>query len=319
MPLRLSVVIPTHQTRDLTLRCVDALQASLPGSSEVIVVDDGSTDGTAEVLRRCHPGLKLIELSTGRGFTVAANLGMREARGELLFLLNSDTEVEPVTLPRLLAAFDENPRLGVAGAELHFPDGRPQWSAGRVPTPLWLFATASGIVRVLERLPGYRWLKPMGGARGRVDWVPAAAMMIRRQAWDAAGGFDERFRLYCQDLDLCLRMQAAGWTVDVVSGARVVHVAGATIGQHPGAASDRSHPGLLWTDLVRWAAKRGGPSSARVTAQVLRLGGAARLGARRLIAPFVPRHRCETWAHETRVFQQALAALAVLAASQGDH
>jgi N-acetylglucosaminyl-diphospho-decaprenol L-rhamnosyltransferase len=310
MPPRLSVVIPTCQTRELTLRCVDSLQACPLGSSEVIVVDDGSTDGTAEALRRRHPTVKLVTLAPGRGFTIAANRGMGEARGELLFLLNSDTEVEPATVPRLVAAFDDNRRLGVAGVELRFADGRPQWSAGHVPTLPWLFGVASGMVRTLELLPGYRWLRPEGGARDRVDWVCGAAMAVRREVWLAVGGFDERFHFYCQDLDLCLRVQVAGWTVEVVSGARVTHVGGATIGQRPGAAGDRSHPALLWTDLVRWATKHGGPRSGRNTARSLRLGGAIRVGARTLISPFLPPARRETWTKETRAFQQALTALA---------
>ncbi|MGH2669181.1 MAG: glycosyltransferase family 2 protein, partial [bacterium] len=310
MPPRLSIVVPTHDTRELTLRCVDSLQACPPESSEVIVVDDGSTDGTAEALRRRHPTVKLVVLTPGRGFTAAANLGIGEARGELLFLLNSDTEVEPATVPRLLAAFDDTPRLGVAGVELRFPDGRPQWSAGHVPTPVWLFGVASGMARGLERLPGYRWLRPEGGARGRVDWVCGAAMMVRRETWLAVSGFDERFHFYCQDLDLCLRVLAAGWTVEVISGARVTHLAGATIGQRAGVAGDRSHPALLWTDLVRWAAKHGGPQSARDTARVLRLGGTLRLGALRLSVPFVSAHRRQAWRREASAFQQALAALA---------
>lgn len=306
---RVSVVIPTHQTRELTLRCVDSLQTCLPPLCETVVVDDGSTDGTAEALRRRHPGVKLVVLTPGRGFTAAANLGMREGRGELLFLLNSDTEVESTTVPRLLAAFENDPRLGVAGAELRFPDGRPQWSAGHTPTSLWLFALASGMARSLASLPGYRRLKPAGGARDPVDWVCGAAMMVRREAWTAVDGFDERFRFYCQDLDLCLRMLAGGWKVQVVSGARVTHLAGATIGQRPGAASDRSNPALLWTDLVRWAAKRGGPRHARDSARALKLGGMLRVGARRLVVPFLPLDRRETWKRETQVFEQALAAL----------
>ena len=309
MAPRVSVVIPTHQTRELTLRCVDSLQTCLPPLCETVVVDDGSTDGTAEALRQHHPGVKLIVLTPGRGFTAAANLGMRQGRGELLFLLNSDTEVESTTVPRLLAAFENDPRLGVAGAELRFPDGQPQWSAGHTPGFLWLFALASGMARALASLPGYRRLKPVGGARDPVDWVCGAAMMVRREAWAAVGGFDERFRFYCQDLDLCLRMLAGGWKVQVVSGARVMHLAGATIGQRPGAASDRSHPALLWTDLVRWAAKRGGPRNARASARALKLGGMLRVGARRLVVLFLPPARRATWKRETQVFEQALAAL----------
>jgi N-acetylglucosaminyl-diphospho-decaprenol L-rhamnosyltransferase len=307
--LRLSVVIPTHGTRELTLRCVDSLDACVPGSSEVIVVDDGSTDGTDEALRDRHPRVKILSLAPARGFTAAANLGMREASGDLILLLNSDTEVGPTTVPRLLSAFDADPQLAVAGAELRSPDGRLQWSAGHAPTLPWLFLVASGIPHLLQCVPGYRLVRPGGGARRRTDWVCAAAMMVRRQAWIAAGGFDERFNFYCQDLDLCVRLRAAGWRVNLVSGARVTHIGGATIGQLPGAARDRSHPELLWTDLVRWAAKHGGPSGARAAAWALRFGGALRVGARHLVAPFVARDRHEAWARDTRAFQRALAAL----------
>lgn len=307
---RLSIVIPTHQTRELTLRCLAALCASAPSSAEILVVDDGSTDGTAEAIRDRHPTTKVVRLHPGRGFTAAANRGMSEAQGELLLLLNSDTEVETEAVSRLLAAFDADPRLGVAGVELSFPDGRPQWSAGRAPTPLWLFALASGGARLLGRMPGYRRLRRVGGVGANVHWVCGAAMAVRRQAWQAAGGLDERFHFYCQDLDLCLRVRAAGWRVEVVRGARVTHVAGATIGARAGAVSDRSHPVLLWTDLVRWAGKRGGPRQAHDTARALRLGGAVRVGARTLAVPFVARDRRETWKRETRAFRDALAAVA---------
>lgn len=307
---RLSIVVTTHDTCELTLRCLDSVRACSPESAEVVLVDDGSRDGTERAVRERHPMVKVVSIAPARGFTVAANRGMAEGRGELLCLLNSDTEMHAGTIPRLLGAFADNPRLGVAGAELRFPDGRPQWSAGRVPTPLWLFVLASGLAGLLERLPGYRRLRPVRtGVRGRVDWICGAAMTIRREAWHAAGGFDERFRFYCQDLDLCLRLREAGWEIAVVSGAQVTHHGGATIGRRPGAVGGQCHPALLWTDLVRWAAKRQGPRGADDSARLLRLGGRLRVGTRRLVIPLIPVDRREVWRCETLAFQQALAAL----------
>ena len=308
----MSIIVTTHDTRELTLRCLASVHAACaPGSVEIVLVDDGSNDGTEEAVGRRYPVVRVVSIAPSGGFTAAANRGMAEGRGELLFLLNSDTEVETEAIPRLLGAFEDNPRLGVAGAELWHPDGRPQWSAGRVPTALWLFVVASGLAGPLERLPGYRRVRPVTtGGRRRVDWVCGAAMIVRREAWQAAGGFDERFRFYCQDLDLCLRLRDAGWQVAVVSGARVTHHVGATIGRRPGAVGGRYHPMLLWTDLVRWAAKRRGLRGAEESARLLRLGGRLRVGTRRLILPFLPVGRREQWRCETQAFQQALAALA---------
>jgi GT2 family glycosyltransferase len=305
-PARLSVVIPTHNTRDITLRCVETLEAEGPGV-EIVVVDDASSDGTAEALAAGHPEVQVLRLSPAGGFTRAANLGLAQARGEILLLLNSDTEVTPGAFGPLLAAFDGDPELGVAGAVLHYPDGSPQWSGGRAPSLLWLFGLTSGLPRLLARLPRYRRVKPVGAAPGSVDWVTGAALAMRRRVWEQVGPLDEGFRFYAQDLDLCLRAGAAGWKVELVPGFRVMHHHGATIG---GSGRDpnswgRQNAELLWGDLLRWARQSRGESWARRAALAMRAGAALRLLGRGLAGPFVSAARRQDWQAESQALRLA--------------
>lgn len=305
---KLSVVIPTHNTRDLTLRCVETLEAE--GTPvEIVVVDDGGIeggDGTAEALA-AHD-VEVLRPSPAGGFTRAANLGLARARGEILLLLNSDTEVEPGALSNLLAAFDRDPRLGVAGAALHYPDGSPQWSGGRAPSLLWLFGLTSGLPRLLARLPRYRRLKPAGAAPGSVDWVTGAALAMRRSVWERVGPLDEGFRFYAQDLDVCLRAGAAGWKVELLPDVRVMHHHGATIGRDPGSWG-KQNAELLWSDLLRWGWKSRGRSWGRRAAFVMRAGAALRLLGRGAAGPFVPSTRRPAWRAENRSIRQAASAL----------
>lgn len=299
---RLSVVVPTHETRDLTLRCVETLEAEGTAGLEIVVVDDGSSDGTSEALAAGHPRVRVLRNVPAAGFTRAANRGMAEASGDILLLLNSDTEVAPGAFAPLLEAFARDPRLGAAGAVLHYPDGSPQWSGGSAPTLSWLFGLASGLPPLLARLPGWRRAKPVGAPAGRVDWVTGAAVALRRQAWEEAGGFDETFRFYGQDLDLCLRLRGAGWKVELVPGFRVLHHHGATIGS-------RSHLELLWTDLLRWARKSRGAGFARRATFALRSGAALRRVGRAVAAPFVPADRREAWRAESEALRRAMQTL----------
>lgn len=307
-PARLSVVIPTHNTRDLTLRCVEALEAE--GTPvEIVVVDDGGTDGTAEAL--AARGVEVLRPSPAGGFTRAANLGLSRACGEILLLLNSDTEVEPGALANLLAAFDRDPELGVAGAALHYPDGSPQWSGGRAPGLLWLFGLTSGLPRLLARLPRYRRVKPVGAAPGSVDWVTGAALAMRRSVWEQVGPLDEGFRFYAQDLDFCLRAGAAGWKVGLLPEVRVMHHHGATIGRDPGSWG-RQNAELLWSDLLRWAGKSRGRSWGRRAAFVMRAGAALRLLGRAVAEPFVvltKRAKRPGWRAESQALRRAAGAL----------
>ena len=306
---RLSIVIPTHGTRDLTLACLASLFSSPPPGLEVLVVDDASRDGTAEAIEERFPGVTVLRHETAQRFTRAANAGMARARGEILLLLNSDTEVEAGGLARLLAVFESEPKLGIAGALLHYPGGSPQWSGGREPSLAWFFALASGLPALLGRLPGYRRLKPLAAPRpAPVDWVTGAALALRRPVWEAAGPLDEGFRFYVQDLDFCLRARRAGWQVAVRPEFRVLHHHGATIGRDAG-ASRRQQYEILWLDLLRWARKQHGERWAARAAAALRAGATLRLAGRRLASPFAGAPRREEWREDAKALRKALAAL----------
>jgi N-acetylglucosaminyl-diphospho-decaprenol L-rhamnosyltransferase len=311
---RLSIVVPSRNTRDLTLRCLDSIAAAAP-AAEVVVVEDGgdaASDGTAEEIAVRHPRVAVIRSPAQLGFTRAANLGLARTRGEVLLLLNSDTEVDAAGVTALLDEFGSRPRLGVAGADLHYPDGAPQWSGGREPSLAWLFVLASGAAAPLSRLPLYRRLRPLGAPAGssrEVEWVTGAAMAIRRAAWEEAGPFDEGFRFYGQDLDLCSQLRRAGWEVALLPGFRVLHHHGATIGRETGARGGRQHPELLWTDLLHWARRQRGERWARHARRALMAGGALRLLTRRLAAVSVTAADRPAWEQDGEAYRRALHAL----------
>jgi GT2 family glycosyltransferase len=270
--IEFSVVIPTFNTAQMTLRCCRAVLASLPSDAEVIVADDGSTDGTAELLAREAPSARVVRLESNRGFAPAANRGVAAARGRIILLLNSDAIVDGDAIAALLGAFAADPKLGVAGARLLHPDRTPQWSGGAAPTLAWMIGVVSGaghLARLLRRR----------GARVQpdVDWVSGAAMAFRREVWDAAGPLDERFRFYCQDIEFGLRARDAGWRVAVIEEARVVHAIGGTV-----AAARALHhdPERLWPDLLAWGGRRYGRRWMFIARTVLMMTAALRIAGR---------------------------------------
>jgi N-acetylglucosaminyl-diphospho-decaprenol L-rhamnosyltransferase len=313
MNVAVSIVTPTHNTRDLTIACLRSIERASPEATEVILVDDGSADDTLIQVRDAFPNVKIVSHSPAAGFTIAANRGLREASGELLLLLNSDTEIYADTLPRMRQAFADNPRLGAAGAALHFPDGSPQWSGASEPGILWIFTLTTGLATLLDRLPGYRRMRSLEAERARrVDWVSGAAMVIRRSAWSEVGELDERFHFYAQDLDYCMRLRNAGWEVRIIAEARVLHHSGSSIGKRSGIVKLRYNPELLWTDLVRFYAKRYGPRRARFFSGLMRWGGWLRVQTRRLARPLIEADQRAQWDRDTAAFSRAIDALSKL-------
>ncbi len=287
----------------MTLACCRAAIAAAPAESEVIVVDDGSTDGTCELLRTEVPEVRIVRLDVNCRFAGAANAGVAAAKGAIILLLNSDTRIDREAPAKFLDAFAADTKLGVAGARLVDADGAPQWSGGPQPTLLWMAVMVSGIAHVLPRRKRTRG--------GDVGWVSGAAMAFRRDAWNDAGPFNETYRFYAQDLELCVRARANGWHVRVIDDARVVHDGGATLRHERHVAELPHDPSLLWLDLLSWGRAQYGRGWAWAARPLMFAAASLRILSRTLRELFLRGDARRSSRSTTRVYAAALRQLLV--------
>lgn len=234
---RLSIVIPSWNTRELLRVCLRTLEEAEKPESEVIVVDNASHDGSADMVAVEFPDVKLIRNGTNEGFAKGCNRGIAEATGELVLLHNADTEVYPDALALMIAYLDEHPGHGAAAPRLVNADGSTQGGCMAFPnlwTPLF-FGTP------LERwAPNSRELRRYfvrdfdHETDCDIDQPPAACMLVRRSVLDEIGPFDEALWLFFNDVDLSLRLAQAGYRTRFVKDARVMHHVGASTSQFGG-------------------------------------------------------------------------------------
>ncbi len=226
----LSVIIVSWNVRDLLRRALASCRASWgdrPGL-ELIVVDNGSTDGTVEMLHEEFPTVTVFANEENRGFTGGNNDGLDRASGTYLLLLNPDTEVLDDALPRLIAYLERHPDVGMVGPQLRNPDGSTQSSRRRFPTLPVLFLESTWLQSLLPRrvLARYYVKDRSPETAHAVDWITGAAMLTRHAVVDEVGGMDEAFFMYSEELDWCRRIRAAGWGIHYVPSARIVHYEG---------------------------------------------------------------------------------------------
>lgn len=231
----LSAVIVNYRTPELLKRCLRSFEG-IDGWDDVVVVDNASGDESSEMVRSEFASAHLIRASENRGFGAGANLGMATAKHDRVLLLNPDTWVGSETAPALESFFDSHAQAGVVGCGLFDPDGLALISARRFYTPatvaLRRVAPVSAPIRHFE-LADLDLEKPT-----RVDWVAGSGMALRKSAFDSVGGFDQRFFLYFEDVDLCLRMWLEGYEVWQLREAPVFH--------DEQRASSRSLRPLIW-------------------------------------------------------------------------
>lgn len=228
----ISAVIVNYRTPQLLRRCLN----SLTGWDDVVVVENCSGDESAAMVKSEFGWARLVEADENRGFGAGANLGMSHATGEVVLLLNPDTWVGPATRPAIEAFFDAHPDAGILGCGLFDPDGLPLISARHFYSPATV--AMRRMAPVSKTVSEFELLDHAFAHPERVDWVAGSGMAIRRDAFETVGGFDEKFFLYFEDVDLCLRMWLAGFEVWHDRDAPVFHV--------ESRASARSVRPLLW-------------------------------------------------------------------------
>lgn len=225
---RISIIIPLHNAVEYTRRCIAAIErAGLPADAELVLVDNASSDGTRALLDEVEDRYVVVRSATNANFAGGCALGVAAARGSVFVFLNNDTEVEPGWLEALVRPLAD-PTIGVTGARLLYGDGTLQHCG------VGFGADAIG-VHAHAGLPA----DDRGAQRSRgMQAVTAACMALRRDVWQAAGGFDPAYRNGLEDVDLCLKARALGFDVLYVPGCVVTHHESRTEGRFAHAAAN---------------------------------------------------------------------------------
>ncbi len=263
----LSVSIVNTTSRELLLACLDSLQSE---GAELVVLDNASEDGSAEAVRERFPGVRVIAQQRRAGFGANHNAVIRATGSRYVYVLNEDTTSDDWGLERMVRYLDAHPRVAALGPRLEYPDGRHQDSAWRFPTPavaaLGLFTLGKLGVKQSESV-----------SPRRVDWVMGAALLLRREALDEVGLFDEDFFIYSEETDLCLRLRQAGWEAHYFPEVTVVHHES----QFSAGIPER-RINEMWRSRHRYWHKHHSAAGARLAAAATGLQYAARAGIARV-------------------------------------
>lgn len=261
-----AVVIVNWNTADLLDECLRSVErhGGADRRLDVVVVDNASSDGSADLVRERWPSVRLIANDENVGFCRANNQAIRVTDAPAVLLINSDARLTEGCLDAMLGYLDRDPRAAIVGPRLEYGDGAFQrWTAGR---ELSLRSCANHFLSLdafADRFPAFAgiYLRHDTDVAFRPGWVSSAVMLVRREAFDDIGLLDERIFVYMDDVDLCQRALDGGWNIWYAAEATAVHLMGASSKRETGRAS----PEAL-RSLNRWYARRHG----RVAAGALR-------------------------------------------------
>lgn len=228
-----SAVVVNYNTRDNLLGCLESLGGER--LAMVVVADNASTDGSAQAVPERFPSVKWLPTGANLGYGRAANIGAALVGGAYLLVCNADVVLEAGAVAKLRRFLEAHPRVAVVGPRVVDADGKLYPSARRFPD--MLEALGHGIVG--QFWPGnpfsrrYRMTDWDHASEREVDWVSGACFLVRREAWEAVGGFDNSYFMYLEDVDLCWRLGHAGWSVAYEPAAQVTHTQGVSADRHP--------------------------------------------------------------------------------------
>jgi N-acetylglucosaminyl-diphospho-decaprenol L-rhamnosyltransferase len=230
---QISAVVVNYNAGEAVRRCVVSLRAS--GISDLVVVDNGSSDGSVELVTALEDPPRIVAPPRNLGYGAAGNLGVANSAGELIFICNPDLSVQVDAIAQLAAALEARPDAAVAGPMLLQQDGSV-YPSGR-SFPGLGDSLGHGFVGLFwpdnPWTRRYRLLGEDQHTARDADWVSGAGFLVRRDAFEAVGGFDEAYFMYVEDVDLCWRLHRAGWAVIYEPSARIVHEQGLSTSRHP--------------------------------------------------------------------------------------
>ncbi len=259
MTSRWAAVIVNYEAGALLVDCVESVVADTSaGTPEIVVVDNGSKDGSVAALRARFPSVSVVDPARNLGYAAAANRGTVATRADVVAVLNPDVRLAPGTAGAMVARFDADPVLGALGPAIQNPDGSIYPSARSLPSVL--DAVGHGLLGLVwARNPfsrRYRQLDADPRLARDVDWVSGAAIWLRREALDTVGGWDEDYFMYVEDVDVCWRLRRIGWRVAYEPGGSVVHVQGASAATMPYRMILEHHRSLARFASKRWRGVR---------------------------------------------------------------
>lgn len=244
----LSVIIVNWNTRDYLSACLHSIKANPPGCAhEVIVVDNASADGSADMVRERFPWVRLIANVGNEGYAEGNNAGIRESSGEYVLLLNPDTEVTPGSIDALLGFAGAHPDAAAVGCRLIGPDGNVQQSCRSFPDPLGILFEYTRLSRVFpksRRFGSYRMTYFHYTHAAEVDQPMGSCLLLSRKSLDDVGMFDKEFPIFFNEVDWCFRAKERGWKIYFTPDSEVIHHGGAGTGQIKPEMSRESHRSL---------------------------------------------------------------------------
>lgn len=244
-----STIIVNYNAGALLRSCVDSL-LNCPLKIEIIVVDNASEDGSLDALQGL-PSVQIIQNSTNVGFAAACNKGAHTASASLLLFLNPDCSFEPGTLAKLHEAIHGDHRVGMVGGFLTNSDGSEQAGGRRaIPTPWRSFIRAFGLTRFSKHWPRlffdfHLHKQPLPNHNIEVEAISGACMMVKREAMQEVGEWDEGYFLHCEDLDWCMRFRQEGWKILFVPSAKITHALGVCGKGRPVFVEWHKHKGMM--------------------------------------------------------------------------
>ena len=237
----LSIIIVNYNTKKLLGNCIASiLKDKSKLSSEIIVIDNCSTDGSADFVAQNFPQVNLLLSEQNRGYSYACNLGLRQSKGDFICLLNADTEVETGALEKMMGFFQSHPGAGAVGPKVLNEDGTLQSSCRNFPS---LFRTFCENIFLWESIRPNRILGTfllrywMHDKVREVDYVVGCCIMVKREVLDDTGFLDETFFMYSEEVDWCFRIRKAGWKIYFLPDAKIIH--------HKGKSTDPEEPRMF--------------------------------------------------------------------------